>query len=370
MLLPTGAQAQTVYTVQMGQDIKGTPGFSARFYPPAISVHKGDTIQFKGGAPFVLPAGTSPQEWAEESASKIDDPYGTFVADPDDAPGKVKINPVYVFPLDCGTADNPCVANGNDLFNSGLFAEGPLSITIDANPGDVLYAIGAPWTQNPSSSMRIDVVGNNETASTQAELDQRASKLKARDVDTARALDAKYSTKQTKHKDAKGRNVWDAWAGVDQGPVTMLAMYPAELNIDKGDRVQWHFDLNNEPHSVALPFDKAKQVAFTNFSFACDPDGDQAPGPDTAPTSQEPPFCASLDQLEVEFPGAAPHGDGVVKNANDYEDSGFHGPEVNTGGFFSQDPYTLTFNTTTDAKGIKYLCTFHGPFMRGAVVVK
>ena len=53
------AQAQTVYEVEVGQDYfesAGIPGFSSRFYPGSVKLHKGDTLHFFGfGSPVLLP---------------------------------------------------------------------------------------------------------------------------------------------------------------------------------------------------------------------------------------------------------------------------------------------------------------------------
>ncbi|MEA2434584.1 MAG: hypothetical protein QOG54_2041 [Actinomycetota bacterium] len=361
------AGAATTYEIQVGRGFgRDFPGGSARFYPPEVKVHKGDTLHFSTPV-FVLPAGTTPEQYLADNAA-LGAPGNLLAADPDDGATATKLNPNLLVFLDCGTVDNPCSADGHDLLNPGFFTEGDFSVTVDANPGDVLYGIGIPWGP---SAIRIEVVNPNDTASTQAELDATAKTLKAQDKDDAFALFDEYSHKKTFTTDDAGHKVWDAYVGIDRGPIVILAMFPAKLNLKKGDSVQYHFDLTNELHSAAMPIKKAKKQAFKMFSPFCDPDGDQGPGPDGDLQTQQPPFCNDPTQLEVDMGNTAPKGDGSVDSLGEYQDSGWKAYDAANGtGYLNDDPWTVQFNTKTGDSPIKYICTFHGPFMKGTVVVK
>jgi plastocyanin len=368
-LLPvTSARAATTYDIQVGRGFgRDFPGFSARFYPPEVKVHKGDTLNFNSPV-FVLPSGTTPEQFLADNAA-LSAQYNLLMADPDDGELATKLNPSFIQFLECGAVDNPCSYNGNgDILNPGFFYEGPLAVTIDANPGDVLYGIGIPWSPQ---SIRIEVVGPNDTASTPEELAATAKELKQQDKAAATALLDQYAhMDKTFTTDENGHKVWDAYAGVDSGPISLLAMFPANLNVKKGDSVQFHFDLTNEVHSATMPIKKAKKQAFKMFGLFCDPDGDQGAGPDGPPQTEAPPFCNDPTQLEIDMGNTAPKGDQTMDSLGEYQDSGWKGYDAGDGSYLNTDPWTVQFNAKTGDTPIKYICTFHGPFMKGAISVK
>lgn len=373
----SGARAQTVYEVEFGQDFFESaqiPGFSLRFYPGSITIHKGDTIHFGGfGAPVLLPANIHPDEFIQEQASQLNDPYFDLFTDPDEGEGAFKFNNALIFGGDpsCGTAENHCQwnGNGNDILSIGEASE--LFVDITANAGDVIYAAGG--NKGGEAIFRINVVDDAEAASTQAELDERAARLKTHDFNHASALFAKYSAKQTKHKTPSGKTVWDAWVGLDRGPISFLAMFPAKLNIKKGQSVQYHFELENEVHNAVFPFDKAKNISQNTFLFVCDPDGDAGTEPDVDAIFPDdgPPTCpGGPSQLEVDLhpQEVLEGGDGTLKSAKDFETSGIRGPESVGGGFWSEDDWTVKFSAVGKHK---YGCTIHGPgFMGGVITVE
>lgn len=367
-----GAHAATTYEVKFGAGFfgRGVPGFGNRFYPESLKIHKGDTIHVKGTIPTLLEEGVHPREFFADQAHDFGDPYFVFARDTDDGPQGVKINPTFLEDPGCGfAADDPCTHDGNSFFNPG-FDGNQMWVTITANQGSVIYGYAAPFAS--TSFLRIEVVQDSEPASTQAELDVRAQELKDRDFEEASALHQRYSSKSTKHKSRSGQVVWDAWAGLDGDHVSLFAMYPHKLNVKKGQKVQWHFALDNEIHTATFPANKAKEIVNSSFAAWCDPDTDSGNAPDTEPEFPEngPPTCPANNELELELEGIFPHGNGVLSSATDWEDSGWRGPEMITGGFFSEEQMTIKFNAKSPSKGFRYFCTIHGGFLDGFVVVK
>jgi hypothetical protein len=197
-------------------------------------------------------------------------------------------------------------------------------VTVDANPGTVLYgALG------PSAAIRVAVVDDPADASSPEELAARATALKRQDYNTAVGLHRKYGDRQTWHRDHRGRKVYDAWAGLSRGSIELLAMYPEKLTIRKDERVQWHFDLENEIHNATFSFEQAKDIFNNTFVPWCDPDTDAGPGPDTEPdfTNPDDPstWCDDLSQLEFDLDDREVFGggNGTFNGADsDFEGSG------------------------------------------------
>ncbi len=368
---PLQAQTAATYKVRMGTEFfsKGIPGFSNRFLPETIRVHEGDTIHFAGGAPTLLPAGAGPTEWREDNQVRPGQPWFVAEEDPDDGARNLKFNTRFFLPtrFDCGDESNPCGFSGNAVLNGGDGRE--FFVRIQANPGTVIYAIQLFFSR---SNFRIEVVPDGVQASTQAGLDKRARARVHQDYETAAALHDKYGDRMTSHINDNGKRVWDAWAGVDNGNVSLLAMYPKNLTIEKGDLVQWHFDLESEVHDVHFPFDRAKKISENSFTPACDPDGDDGPGPDTPPTMPPPGFCDDPSQLEFDLLNGQiyPSGNHFFERARgDHESSGLRGAQALRNGFFSERPYNLKFGAASSDEGFRYFCTIHGTFMGGKVVV-
>ncbi|MGH2730625.1 MAG: hypothetical protein ACRDJI_08445 [Actinomycetota bacterium] len=374
LMVPTmTASAMTTYDVQVGREFpesRGIPGFSARYYPESIRVHKGDTIHFRGGPGLFLPAGEDPTEWRLANAANLGDPYFPFQADPDDGADAVKFNLDLFEPLEgCGDAAAPCEFDGKDVLNSGDVRE--FFVTITANPGDVLIAI-PPFGMG--TEFRIDVVAQNEAASTQEELDLLAKDLKKQDLDRATELHEEYSDKKEKETTDGGEVVWDAWAGFDEGPIALLAMYPHKLRIKRGQSVRWNFSLTNELHTATLPFAKAESLAFNNFSPQCDPDGDEGTLPDRDPTNKEQENEACKEPAITEFDmdrreRNTPRGNGIFTGNKDFEYSGLRAWDQGEDDFFDPTPWEVQFDKVSPDEGWRYFCTFHGKFMDGFVIV-
>jgi plastocyanin len=366
-LLPVSpAQAATTYTVEVGGD--AGKAFSWRFYPSAIKVAEGDTIQFNAMVDLTA-AGESAEEWREKYAGDVDDPYYLWQSDEDDSSEKLNLGVLWEFVgPPCGTTDAPCSYTGDEIHNGLPFlSEDPgFSVVVNAAPGTVFYAVNLFGGQ---SHMRIQVVEPGE-ASTQAELDARSAELKERDTALAGALFNSLNNPE-KHKE-DGKVVWDAYAGYDTRNLSFFVNFPRKMKVNKGDKVRYHFELENELHSASSFTPKAFEVFEQSFLPVCDPDGDEGPGPDNE-SLPEPPFCEDPSQLEVDFHelffGQA--GNGRHTSANDFESSGIRTPESLQGGGFGDGKYwDVRMDKPNTEKGWKFICLFHGPQMNNRILVR
>ncbi|MGH2693986.1 MAG: hypothetical protein ACRDJJ_04145, partial [Actinomycetota bacterium] len=352
----------------------GIPGFSLRSYPGSLNLMEGDTIRFFGfGSPLLLPEGQSVQEFVEDEFTFTNDEWFLLQEDPDDGADATKFNTLF-FGGTCGDSlANACEWGADSEPVLPISNEnGETWVTMTADAGSVLFgAVG------PSSAIRVGVVSNPADASTAAELAGRAAALKAQDFNTAAGLHNKYRDRQTSHRDDQGRRVWDAWAGLSRGPVELIAMYPQKLNIKEGQRVQWHFDLENEVHNANFSFQQARDIFNNTFIPWCDPDGDANPGPDTEPdfTNPDDPttWCADISQLEFDLDPREAFGGGngtFNGNDSDFEGSGLRSRASLQDGFFSEEQWTVRFTKSSNRKGYRYFCTVHGTFMDGRVRVR
>lgn len=381
LLVPGAAQARAAFTydVQLGADFfdQGVPGFSLRAFPTSVKVVQGDTLHFFGfGAPVLLPAGEVPQEWTEQNATHLGDDWFQLLPDPDDGAQATKFNIAYFTSDDnCeGSAAAPCVYTGAgpEPYFPPVTESGEVWVTIDANPGDVIWG----YISQGIPPLRIEVVTDPADASTPQEVAARASQQLAEDFNEARALHEKFSAKKTWHRDEFGRKVFDVWVGPGRKWIETLAMYPKKISIKKGQRVQYHFNFESEVHTVVMSKQKAFEVLENTFFPQCDPDGDNGPGPDNMPNFEaetELELCPDVSQLEFDLDPREVYetGNGTFNGkASDLESSGLKGRESFQDGFLNDDPYTVKFSKKSNRKGYKYFCTVHGPSMGGRIRVK
>ena len=179
---PTASGAAATLKVQVGAPLfalpqaNHAPADGDRFYAPAMSVHRGDTVtfDFQGfHTATLLPANTDADTWVDANASGLGKPYSFIVPDPDEGATGVKINNAGVIPsaLDCGSSTDPCPYDGSKVVNSGIFDPSNIqaqsfsfSTRIDANPGATftflcLIHLGMRQT--------VSVVADTETTTTQ-----------------------------------------------------------------------------------------------------------------------------------------------------------------------------------------------------------
>ncbi len=373
------AAAQETFEVKIGAfpgNPANLPAESMRFFPGEMDAHQGDTLHFTSdsfhSATF-MPAGVDPDQWVADNASGFDDPFAATVADPDEGPKAAKFGLGAFLPSDfsCGAPDNPCSVDGTEVVNSGLPIFGPFdfSATLDVAPGTTLDLF---CVIHNTMRMRVNVVDEATPIQTQEDIDAATAETLASDKELAQRTHKRFSNKHTKTI-KNGRRIWDAYPGVDRGHISLLAMYPQRVNLDKGDKVKWHFEqLNFETHTVTLPIARGKQEGNADFQPACDPDGDGGTMPDVPPTDPQDPFsCPAGTDPEVDRnPGAyLLRGNGKVIGYKNFESSGERGVSMPSPPSEGLTPYTLKFAERTDpGKPFKYFCIIHR-FMRGEVKV-
>jgi plastocyanin len=369
LLLPaTTAAAATTYDVGVGQFLHNVPAESMRYFPSTVDVHQGDTLHFVSDGfhtATALPVGQGPVAWFDANASGPDAPYSIIQSDTDDGPTSTKFSTAVALPSDptCGAAATPCSYGGSGLVNSGVPISGPMdfSIGVDASAGSTFYVVCL--IHGPSMRLKVNVVAAGESASDQTDLDAANAAALDQDQNSAEALWGRYANRQTWHRTPDGTKVWDAWAGVDNRHVALYGMFPLALKIDKGDRVQWHFDnLEYEVHTVTFPIGTARDIVKNSFIPVCD----TGPGGDSPPDLEGPPFCSDPTQLEIQLDDrhTLPMGNGVFKR-NDLESSGVRGVTS----YLGDANYELRFAKRSTDGPFKYICLIH-PFMRGKVIVK
>lgn len=380
------AQATADYTVQMGSNVP--KGFSTRVLAPTrngvptIDISSGDIVNLRRGA-ILLPEGQGPVEWASDNTQGLDTPFGFVASDPDadlqqpfpsDALYKCNICTLPPTTPDCGaSAEDPCIFDGSQLLFSGdvSVSGNNFFVQFDQTPGNTTWAVGVQQYNRPSS-LRINIVPTGVT--TQAFIDEAAAELAAREKDEASALYAKLNSGSAKHKTASGQVIYDAFVGYDTDTIALFDMFPANLNIRKGDKVRFHFSqLSIELHGTALPLSSALEIVNNGFLPVCDPDGDGGEGPDEFSVDFETFTCPSGTlELDLTRDLTAESGDGKFPGGpQKVENSGLRGAIVPTaedlaGGGAAWD---LIF-TKPNAEGYKYICTVHGKSMAAKVTVR
>jgi hypothetical protein len=330
--LEARAEAQRVYEIATGTELSGSPAFTPRFFPSRLTAHEGDILHFDYIV-MVLPEGRTEPE----------DGYDAFVEEKE--PGKWGIN-FNLFGSElpeegCGTTEaNACVYTGDRILApEPEDFENYDGFYVKIGPGQDGNSI---FVSNLIRRLRVDVDGTK--AQSPVEDPTAAAKL-ANLTEDAKALHRKLQDRQTFHRDAKGRKVWDAYAGFETREIVLLDMYPRKLRIRKGQRVQWHFgQLNFEPHTVSMPRGRAINVAMNTFNKFEDPTWDGIL-----------PDNFVFKKGDGRFPATK----------SSFESSGLRGGSNAP----TDDPWTVRFTAKSPKKGFRYLCMLH-PFMEGSVHVR
>jgi len=360
-------------------------GESMRFLAPALKVHKGDTLTFDFASfhtASLLPVGADFLGFRAANTGGVDKPFSLLISDPDDTTEEgasadkpaVKANPAVALPsvggipADCGAAGNPCDYSGSDVVNSGLPLGPPpvtFTTTINANPGDSFWVICFVHTH---MSLRVNVVAESETTTTQADVDAVKAAQTAYDLEWAQSTDAKLINKQSSHVTASGKKVYDVFAGKDSHFANLNGFYPKRTVVPKGATVRYHFsNLVYEDHTVTMPAPAAFSLFDAFFAIMCDPDTDSGAGPDNPgdPNAPDPSTaCPDPSQIELDVSSRAFNGvgDGIFRGASDLEHSGLRGAQLRN------DVYDVKFAARSKKRGWKYFCMLHP--MQGKVVVK
>lgn len=382
-LVPNGTAAANHagnLTIQVAAGLDGVPGESLRFLAPyTIRVHRGDTVTFdlrNGHSAGLLPDDVSAQDWLDENWYSATGQYSPVVAD-DEAGELIDNFPIIDAPSDqtCGNQGEPaCEYDGRSFVYSGsVFGQPPppdgeeppatftFATTIDAQPGTRIWVVNLVF---PGERMKIQVVNNNEPATTQAEIDTARAQQLAADQEWASAMHAKMKNKRSSHVAQDGTRVWDAWAGIDNEHASLNQFYPRNLKVKKGQRIRWHFSQNiNQIHTVSMPFPAIFNQPFEFFgTFECD----SPTAPDTAApppeNEQQEPTCPEGTTLEFEFgPFLTGSGNGTWSGAEDVEHSGFRGADLQhvSPPLHYKDPFTVKMNKKTGKQPMQYVCAIH-----------
>ena len=359
-------------------------GESMRFLAPTLNVHKGDTLTFDFAGfhtASLLPVDADFLAFRAANTGGVGKAYSALIPDPDDTTAEgaaadkpaLKSNPAVGLPniggapVTCGaTIDDPCNYDGTEVVNSGLPLAPPpviFSVTIDANPGESFWVMCFVHTH---MNLRVNVVADATTATTQADIDAAKASQTAFDQEWAEATDAKLINKQSSHVTAQGKKVYDVFAGKDSHWANLNGFYPARTTVPKGATVRYHWsNLVYEEHTVTMPTPSAFSLFDQFFAPMCDPDGDAGPGPDTADESVPPaPPCGDPSQFEFDMSSRAfwGVGNGTFSGASDLEHSGFRGAQ------FRNDHFDVKFSARSKPKGWKFICILHP--MQGRIVVK
>jgi len=386
MLIPSttaSANHNANLDIQAGEylfETKVASGESMRFFPADLTVHKGDTLTFRGDfhtALFLPTSATDADAWIAENATAPDDPYSFIKGNPDNQTYPLKLwgdNPFT--PAPCGSEDAPCAYGGDEVIDSGLlfnyydFSGGPdvppvnngFTVTVDANPGDVFWVICGV---HPKMRMRVVVVGPNEDSTTQESIDTYTTTTVNEDRRAATELHESMSSSHPSQM-VDGKKVWTAFAGYDAEDFSLFGMYPKKINVKRGQSVEWRFaSLNFEVHTATLANKKARRLGHRGQPILCDPNGDGESGGETMPPPEAfPPQCsegAAEQVLAAQMLSVV--GDGTFKNVKDLENSGVRGAMTPT-----RDPYVLKIGARSGST-YTYLCAIH-PFMIGKIRVK
>lgn len=370
--VPAAQAAPTTLSINVGSAdlLRGVVFEGMKFgAPDTITVHRGDTLTFNFEGfhtATLIPAGVGADDWRLDHTGPGGD-FAVLQNDADDPQPAFELNKKVLFPSvqGCGTSSTPCSYKGTAVVNSGAPLGSPtFSVTVDANPGTTFWVL---CIIHPMMQMRVTVVPDSATTTTQAQIDATESAVNAAQREEAVAV-IKRLQKPTRHRTAGGRVVWDAYAGYDGDGWGLNAMFPTTLRIDKGDRVRWHFaQLLGNLHSVTFPRSTAINLAENDFSgqnVRC-----ESPGGDTAPDAPPPTFCSSGAQnveFEVRAIGVLPQGGQKFLGAKTgLRSSGVRGPDGPT-----TRPYDLRFMRVSPKKGFRYACTIHGEMMSGTVIVR
>jgi plastocyanin len=227
------------------------------FFPRALTVPTGSTIQFAVGGPHtatLLPT-------AVTAAADLTG-WGLITTDSDDAAlnpngtihSQFRVPGILPTPLDgCGTVGDPCTFDGTSVVSSGATfgpPAGPFVVTITASPGTYVFHCRI----HPLMEGSLTVVGAADQGTTQAQLASAVSSQIGADVRAGYVAEAQAQN-VAPHKNADGSKTWTLSAGTASadGHVAILEMLPRNVHIRSGDSVSWAPLAPNEPHTVTFP---------------------------------------------------------------------------------------------------------------------
>lgn len=343
---PTRAQEPVTFEVLTGAEVPGTRAWDFHMFPSALTAHPGDTLAFDWGSVMALPVG------------ETEIPAGMtsfWAADPDD--NGYKIEGRLFFPTeagsDCGlSADDPCIFDGTSLLYPGDndFSEGFYIQIAEGLDGSTFHV------SNFLNTLTVTVdSGASRSPVSDPDMEQHLTDAAAEaEAVTAELNTVEYETMPSGHR------VYSAHMGYDTDHLSFFEAFPQNLDIRKGDKIEWEFNGTFEPHTATSPLEKAKKWGHKAFGGrpVCDPDGDEGTSPDYPANLEDPLLCEEPASAELDLPNkfAKTQGDGKFPNRDgDYETSGIRGGPVG----IPRDPYALKFVRRTHDERFVVVCSIH-----------
>jgi plastocyanin len=364
------------------------------FFTRAVSVHTGDTLNFRATPGSFHIVALAPDETAGRAAYPVafPDPLDKTPATGTGGP-KISLGPSNFSitggstqgggtiaqnpngPPVCGTAipgQQPCTFKGGDDVevagpNPGFDAQGnPVpadwKIVINAPPGKYSYFCYI----HPGMDGTLTVVDPSQPATTQAQIDAAALTQFAADRDAALAVEQAANVPSFTGG-APGTRTYQIKVGVGTDKVAIDEMLPRQTpTLSPGDKVQYVWPDPHNVHTVSFPTN-SKQLPGP-FGFNCGTSF-QSP-PNGPPQAGAPPFqpCLLPGATRPDFiadPGNASAGSALTDPAA-IVDAGVHfGTGYNVPG---PQQWSIVVNGSTKAGTYNYQCTLHD-WMQGSLAV-
>jgi len=361
---PATAAAQT-YRVQLdARPPVGEPWAFLRFFPGALTVHQGDTVDAAWGGSAGTPhtatlvPGANAVAWREtnQGPGGPQDPsqFPWALQVPDALIGgddnQVDVNPAVGGPTDpsCGSSGNPCTFDGTGVVNSGLQFSAPgTQPSFFAQVTAPLGTYSFVCLLHPGMQIPLHVVSGATSIPTPSQVATRTTNQvrHARTVDAEVADDLAQTVKRT----PVGANTRiTVWAGGFWNQVSADEFPDNPIRAHVGDRVRV---LGNfEIHTATFPKSSAGTVPF--ITTQC-----EVAGPDTPASS--PADCVAPTDFQIAFNSKAllPTAKDTLTSPSAFVNSGLV-TWGTTHTFIAKRPGTYRF-----------VCLVHGPSMSGTIRV-
>jgi plastocyanin len=314
------------------------------FFSRAVTVHAGDTLDFKTAFGFHILSVTT-----DVAAARAAIPLALPDTDDPNAVGsgapKIMAGPAFFAangPPACGTSVlTPCGFNGGTLPPAGVIGGNDWFVNVKASPGTYQYFCFL----HPGMQGTLSVVDSAQPTTGQAVIDAQSAGEFASDQSQALDVEAAASI-PTYTGGAPGTRTYQVNVGITaaKNHVALLEMLPSKLDLSPGDSVRYVWGAV-EGHSVTFP-----------ASFDVPPFGPDFEPPDPADTGFE----------IVADPGNAPSGTALSSPVTPV-DSG-----ILLGSAYGLRPSVQTWSVgtaaTTASGAYTYHCVLHD-WMRGRLNV-
>jgi len=375
-LVALPASANGGQTLTIGVDNVSPPKENFAFldyYPRAgVNVHNGDVVGFHFTPAVSDEIHTATLGTPGENAFGIlgAPQYTNPIPDFDDpvppGPPQLQFSNNILFPTNppvvaggCGTQAVPCAYTGTSEINTGILCNGAcpnseyfFKISVASVPASGLVVHYVCLIHGPAMQGSINIVPDNQQASSQAQLDASAA------VQFAPQTSAGF---KAKHKALdRAEETGQVIAGTEDpsGNVQVLEMLPKSFEVGTGKSVTWLSPSLNEIHTVTFPAGHGSD-AVDPLPLVCE----AGPGvPDTAANvSGVGPPCPNPANIENHL-NPFPQGVSTISSPSDVGSSGII---ASIPGFPAPPTFTFTFVAPGT---FTYQCRIHD-HMRGTIHV-